>query len=529
MGDRLTLSWVNKDKALMPDGDGGYEWVERDDPRVTEVRLLHQGDRVGEVADTADDNLLIQGDSYDALHALAKTPEYAKRFRGKVKLIYIDPPFNTGQAFQHYDDALEHSVWLGMMRERLLLIRELLAPDGSVWVHLDSSEVAYCRILMDEIFGRGNFAGEVIWRSTDNSNNDAKTFSADHNTILVFGGSSGWLSKSLPPDENKSSHYKNPDNDPRGPWFDGNPLGSPNPRENLRFNLTSPQGHVIKPPPNGWRWSRETLQEKIDSGEIRFTSDGRGIRRRTYLWEQGGLPPSSLWSDIDETASNRRAKTELKRLFPGRPTSSLFKTPKPEKLVRKILQIATDPGDIVLDCFAGSGATAATAHKMRRKWVTVELSAETVDTFTKPRLEKVVYGDDLGGVTKDVNWSSGGGFRVLTVGPSLYERVGTRVLLSDWAKGAEFGQAVAAQLGFRFEPDGPFVGAKGRSRLAVVDGIADDVVVSSIVSYLEDDERVVVVAKGAAPGTEQVLRELSTGSRLLKAPTDLVRRGRVVR
>lgn len=526
---RLTLSWVNKDKALVSDGDGGYEWVERDDSRVIEIRLLQTSGQVGEVAGAVVDNLLIEGDSYDALHALSRNPEYAALYRGNVKLAYIDPPFNTGQAFDHYDDALEHSVWLGMMRERLLLLRELLAPDGSLWVHLDSSEVAYCRVLMDEIFGRGNFAGEVIWRSTDNSNNDAKTFSSDHNTILVYGGSAGWLSKSLPPSAAKSGHYKNPDNDPRGPWFDGNPLGSPSPRENLRFDLVSPQGHVIPPPPNGWRWSRETLQAKIKTGEIRYTPDGKGIRRRTYLWEQPGLPPSSLWAEIDETGSNRRAKSELKRLFPGRPTSTLFKTPKPEKLLRKILEISTEPGDIVLDCFLGSGTTAAVAHKMGRKWVGVEVSNDTLESFTRPRLEKVVNGGDLGGITADLNWQGGGGFRQLTVGASLYERVGSRVVLADWAKGEEFAQAVAAQLGFIYEPCGPFAGTKGRTRLAVVDGAADDVVVSSLVSHLQDEERVTVVAKAAAPGTEQALRELSSGSRLLKAPRDILRRGRILR
>lgn len=157
MRGRLTLSWVNKDQALVPTGDGGYQWVERDDLRVSEVRLLHQAERIGEVTDTLDDNLLIRGDSYDALHSLVRMPEYAARYRGKVKLVYIDPPFNTRQKFEHYDDSLEHSVWLGMMRERLLLIRELLAPDGSVWVHLDDAEMAYCRVLMDEIFGRGAF------------------------------------------------------------------------------------------------------------------------------------------------------------------------------------------------------------------------------------------------------------------------------------------------------------------------------------------------------------------------------------
>lgn len=186
MGGRLTLSWVNKDHALVPTDDGGYQWVERVDPRVTEVRLLHQAERVGEVTDTLADNLLIRGDSYDVLHALVRTPEYAARYRGNVKLIYIDPPFNTGQAFEHYEDALEHSVWLGMIRERLLLMRELLAPDGSVWVHLDDAEMAYCRVLMDEIFGRGNFVATVVWQKIHARNNSAQHLSTDHDYLLVY-------------------------------------------------------------------------------------------------------------------------------------------------------------------------------------------------------------------------------------------------------------------------------------------------------------------------------------------------------
>ncbi len=174
MAGRLTLSWANKDRALLSHGEGGYEWVDRDDPRAREVRLLDEipdaTGRVGEVSGGVDDNLLIRGDSLDALRALVKSPEYAAEYRGKVKLVYIDPPFNTGQAFEHYDDSLEHSVWLGMMRERLVLIRDLLAPDGSVWVHLDDAEMAYCKVLMDEIFGRASYVATVVWRSADTGN-----------------------------------------------------------------------------------------------------------------------------------------------------------------------------------------------------------------------------------------------------------------------------------------------------------------------------------------------------------------------
>jgi adenine-specific DNA-methyltransferase len=192
MAGRLTLSWVNKDQALVSDGAGGYEWVERDDPRVTEVRLLQQAGHVGEVSSTVEHNLLIQGDSYDALHALGRMPEYAKRFRGKVKLIYIDPPFNTQRTFQHYDDGLEHSVWLTMMRDRLILLRSLLASDGSIYIHCDSAESHYLKALLDEVFGRANFRTEIVWKRTT-AHSDAKTWGQITDSIFFYTKSSSFV------------------------------------------------------------------------------------------------------------------------------------------------------------------------------------------------------------------------------------------------------------------------------------------------------------------------------------------------
>lgn len=527
MAGRLTLSWVNKDMALVPDGDGGYAWVERDDPRMTEVRLLQQGGHVGQVAGTVEDNLLIQGDSYDALHALSRTPEYTHHYRGKVKLVYIDPPFNTGQAFEHYDDALEHSVWLGMMRERLLLIRELLASDGSVWVHLDDAEMAYCRVLMDEIFGRGNFIANVVWQKIHARNNSAQHFSSVHDYLLVYAKQRSLLRLGrVDRTELSDSDFWNPDSDPRGRWRRSD-LTASHAYEDGRYEVAGPYGDSFSPRGNRW-WSvsKETFEELRVNNRIWWGRTGRSFPfRKRFESELGGLVPNTFWTH-DEVGDNRQAKSEVTRLFNR---EAIFSTPKPEKLLRRIVTIGSQPGDIVLDCFAGSGTAPAVAHKMGRRWVAVELSADTVETYTRPRLEKVVANDDSGGISAGVGWCGGGGFRVLAVGASLYERDGQRVLLAGWAKGEEFAQAVAAQLGFAYEPDGPFAGVKGRIRLAVVDGTADDVVVTSIVSYLDDDERATVVAKAAAPGTEQVLRKLSSGSRLLKAPRDLVRRGRVVR
>ncbi len=527
MGGRLTLSWVNKDQALMSADNGSYEWFSRDDARVTEVRLLHAAESIGEVTDTVNDNLLIRGDSYDALRALVSTVEYAARFREKVKLAYIDPPFNTGQAFEHYDDNLEHSVWLGMMRERLLLIRDLLAPDGSVWVHLDDAEVAYCRVLMDEIFGRGNFVATVIWQKIHARNNTAQHMSTDHDYLLVYAKQKASLVfDRVERTELSDLDFWNPDEDARGPWRRSDLTASHAYAEG-KYEVTGPHGDVFAPRPNRW-WScsKDTFEALRSDDRLWWGKTGHTFPfRKRFQSELGGLVPTTIWAH-DDVGDNRQAKGEITHLFDR---TAIFATPKPERLLHRIIHIATAPGDVVLDCFAGSGTTGAVAHKMGRRWVMAEASRATVDTFTKTRMEKVVENNDAGGITAQVKWAGGGGFRVLEVGPSLYERAAERLFLADWAKGEAFGEAVAAQLGFRCDMHGPFTGRRGRMRLAVIDGVADEIIVKSIVSQLGDEERVTIVGKGAAPGAAEALRQLSVGSRLLKAPTDLVRRGRVVR
>jgi adenine-specific DNA-methyltransferase len=517
------LTWTNKHLRLLAHEDGRYEWVSPSDYRVAEVRLLGDMTTVGDVSpDRAKDNLLIRGDALNALRSLARLPEFASEYLGKVKLAYLDPPFNTQQSFLHYDDALEHSVWLTMMRDRLLQIRELLSADGSVWVHCDDAEQHRLRAVMDEVFGAMNYVSTIVWRSSDNSNNDAKQFSTDHNYLLVYAASENWASERLEPGSGQVTHFSNPDHDPRGPWFDGNPVNSPNPRANLRYAIASPIGFEIPPPANGWRWSRETLAGKIADGEIRFTPDGRGIRRRTYLRDHKGLPASSLWVHLEETGHNRQAKSELKRLFPGVPTSDLFATPKPERLLRRILMVATVGGDVVLDCFLGSGTTAAAAHKMGRRWIGIEREASTVDTYAEPRLSKVVRGLDPGGITDTTGWAGGGGFRVLDVVPSMFDADGGMVFLADWMTNGKLAEATAAQLGFEYEVVPPFVGRKGRTRLAVVDGVVNEAVVRILASALAERERVVICGTGIDTDARPILRELRPGSTLRKIPAALL-------
>ncbi len=392
------------------------DWLGRQDAFGSAARVPHRLlEPVSQHGDAhhGTQGLLIQGDNLQALKSLLPFQ------RGRVKCIFIDPPYNTQSAFEHYDDNLEHSQWLTMMLPRLQLLRELLAEDGSIWVTIDDNEGHYLKVLMDEVFGRQNFVANVVWRSSDNSNNDAKTFSVDHNQVLVYSAAPGWLTNKLDAVE-KRSHFKNPDNDPRGPWFDGNPLNSPKPRENLKYVLTAPNGNQIPHPPNGWRWERETMMEKLASGEIRFNAAMTAIKRRTYLHEMRGLPPSTLWIDLLKTGHNRQAKTEQKNLGLG--TDELFSTPKPERLLSEILQIATNEGDLVLDSFLGSGTTAAVAHKMGRRWIGIEMG-EHARTHCLPRLVKVIEGEP-GGISRAVGWAGGGGLRFMRLGAPVFDAAG---------------------------------------------------------------------------------------------------------
>ena len=398
-----TLDWLHRAAAFSVANQVPY-------------RLLETVSHHGSGDEKSTDNLLIHGDNLEALKALM--PFY----RGRIKCIFIDPPYNTQSAFEHYDDKLEHSQWLSMMLPRLELLRDLLSEDGSIWVTIDDNEAHYLKVLMDEVFGRGNFVANVVWRSSDNSNNDARTFSVDHNQVLVYSASPGWLTIKQDAVE-KRTHFRNDDNDPRGPWFDGNPLNSPKPRENLKYVLTAPNGNRIQPPPNGWRWEPATMQEKLATGEIRFNENMTGIKRRTYLYEMKGLPPSTLWTDLLKTGHNRQAKSEQKNLDIG---TDLFSTPKPERLLAEVLNIATNPGDLVLDSFLGSGTTAAVAHKMGRRWIGIEMGEHAL-THCLPRLQKVVAGEQ-GGISAAVGWGKGkdgqpfdvGGFRLARLGAPVF-------------------------------------------------------------------------------------------------------------
>jgi len=533
---RLELTWTNKHLRLLADREGGYQWVPPSDYRVAEVRLLHDVEEVGETRaerSRAKDNLLIVGDALNALTSLCELPEFAREYVGKVKLAYLDPPFNTQQAFEHYDDALEHSVWLTMMRDRLLQIRKLLSPDGSVWVHCDDSEQAYLKVMMDEVMGRDNFVATVIWQRSTSPRNDTKQFSVSHDYILVFArNAAGFRPNLLPRTASADAAYRNPDDDPRGLWREDNYKVNKTAAErpNLYYEITHPRtGQSVLPPERSvWRFSRETHQQHIREDLLWWgkTANYRYPKLKRFLSgvSEGSVP--FTWWPTDEVDQNRRAKQELIALFPD---SVPFTTPKPERLMHRIVHIASNRGDVVLDCFAGSGTTAAVAHKMGRRWVAVEWSRETVETFTRPRLEKVVTGDDPGGITKDVAWEGGGGFRVLEVAPSMFAEVEGRVWLAPWAVDRELAEATAAQLGYEFEPDEPFAGRRGRTRLAVVDGLVNLDVIELLLGALSPDERLVVCGTAIDPEATEKLRELRPGSRTRKIPASILAEYRIAR
>lgn len=526
---RLELTWTNKGLRLLAHDDGSYEWVKPSDYRVAEVRLLRDSEMVGHVNANkrrATDNLLIHGDALNALMALAALPEFASEYLGKVRLAYLDPPFNTQQSFLQYDDALEHSVWLTMMRDRLLQIRDLLAPNGSVWVHLDDSEAAYCRVMLDEIFGRDNFVSTVIWEKTDSPRMDAAYFSGRHDYILVYRKSSEFTLHRLPATD-PGVHYRF--KDAEGQRYYLNPLrargGQGSTREarpNLYFPLRSPDGTEVYPKlPNGadgaWRWSRERVERDRHLLDWVKGRNGWTPYYRIYEPAQRFRPPETIWSHT-EAGSTRNSAAEVKAALDG----MSFATPKPERLLQRILAIGSDPGDIVLDCFLGSGTTAAVAQKMGRRWVGVERDDHILNDYALPRLTKVVEGIDPGGISSAVGWQGGGGFRVVRVAPSMFLAHDGLVLLADWATNGALAEATAAQLGYQYQMDPPFCGRKGLTRLAVVDGLVDEGAIRLLLSALGADERLQVCGTAVDPDARSVLRRLRPGSSMRKIPASIL-------
>ena len=402
---KLELTWIGKDQRP------------RLEPRILledPARSYHAKQRVTER--DIFDNRLIKGDNLLALKALEA------EFAGKVKCVFIDPPYNTGSAFTHYDDGLEHSIWLGLMRDRLEIIRRLLAEDGSLWITIDDNEAHYLKVLCDEVFGRSNFVANVVWQKKYAPANDSIWLSDSHDHILVYAKvKDTWRPNKLSRTEEQDKLYKNEDGDPRGPWMSDNYTcaKTADERPNLYYAVRNPNtGEEIWPKRTRvWAFDRKAHERHIAENMIYWGKNGTNSTPRLKKFKESlrsaGRVAATIWLH-EEVGHNQDAKREQLALNSHSP----FTTPKPEKLLLRILEIATNPGDLVLDSFAGSGTTGAVAHKMGRRWIMVELG-EHCHTHIVPRLQKVIDGQDPGGVTQATGWQGGGGFRYYELAPTL--------------------------------------------------------------------------------------------------------------
>lgn len=407
--NKLELTWTNKSKSLYYDVDSGsYEWVDKKDPRVTEPRIFIESETHG-VADS--ENMLIKGDNLLALKSLLQD------FKNKIKVIYIDPPYNTGNAFAHYDDGMEHSLWLGLMKTRIETLHRLLRKDGTLWISIDDDESHYLKVMCDEIFGRKNFVANVIWEKKYSPQNDAKWLSDSHDHILVYAKNKDiWRPNLLSRTDEMNARYKNPDNDARGVWKSAD-LTAKDPFPYGQYEITGPTGKNFLPSNNRhWAYGKDKMGEMIKDNRIWFGKDGTNKPAlKIFLSEvKQGSVAKTIWYRT-EVGDNQEAKREIRTFNAG----DEFTTPKPERLINRIIDLASSEGDWVLDSFAGSGTTGAVAHKMNRKWIMIELG-EHAKTHIMPRLKEVVTGKDQGGISQSVGWKGGSGFKYFELGDSLF-------------------------------------------------------------------------------------------------------------
>ena len=394
-----TLEWIGKDKVVNHHLDVPYRVLERQ----------YSFDENGKHdADNGSENMIIHGDNLEALKSLL--PQY----EGRVKCIYIDPPYNTGNEGWVYNDNVNdprirewlnktvgkegedlsrHDKWLCMMYPRLKLLQKLLAEDGAIFINADDTEAFSLKLLCDEIFGCSNFLVDAIWQHSIQPKGYLGTFSLHHNHTLIYRKTDMFALGSLERTAEDNKAYRNPDNDPRGPWRSGDVRNALY-RPNLIYDIVSPAGNVIKAPEKGWRWSKETLTEKMKTGEIIFNSDETWIIRKIYLDAVEGRAPESIWFGKD-VGTTREANSELKSIFNG---TAPFDTPKPSRLIERILQVAAvQDGDIILDSFAGSGTTAHAVLNMNkadgghRKFILIEMM-DYADSITAERVKRVISG-----------------------------------------------------------------------------------------------------------------------------------------
>jgi len=404
------------------------DWLDRDnDVKVADgvsYRLLESVPELSH-GDVASPNMLIQGDNLEALKSLL--PYYA----GKVKCIFIDPPYNTRSAFDHYDDNLEHSKWLSMMYPRIELLRELLSEDGSIWITIDDNEAHYLKVIMDEVFGRKNFVANVVWQKKSSPSNDAKWISDNHDHIIVSAKNKDiWRPVKLERTDEQNAIYNQSDEFDgidengkfygRGPWFPGD-MTVKTVSESSLYEITTPSGRKVKPADGrAWVYSREKFEELVTDHRITFGKQGNNkpcIKRFLNEVEESKIVPKSVWL-YEEVGENRNARQEVKKFN----TLNPFSTPKPERLLERIIHLSTKPNDVILDSFLGSGTTAAVAHKMGRQYIGIEMG-DHAETHCAPRLKKVIEGEQ-GGISETVGWKGGGGFRYYRLGAEVFDTDG---------------------------------------------------------------------------------------------------------
>ena len=477
-------------------------WYGKDEPIVVEPRLLIENAELSNTAADPDtENMLIHGDNLLVLKALES------KFAGQVKCIYIDPPYNTGYAFEHYDDNLEHSEWLNLMRPRLEILWRLLSEDGSLWISIDDDEQAYMKVLCDELFGRSNFITTVIWQKRTSPDNRV-TLGGAHDYIIVYVKNRGAEKKFnlLSFNEARSSDYKNLDNDSRGPWASVDITGQTGHATPSQFyKITTPAGVEYFPPEGRcWALSEETFTQLVADNRIWFGQSGKNRpRQKRFLTEMAGQSAWSWWPN-KEVGHNQEAKKENNALFGS---SNAFDTPKPERLIERIIHIASNPGDLVLDSFLGSGTTAAVAQKMGRRWIGVEMGDHAYN-HCKVRMDKVIAGQDPGGITRAQNWQGGGGYRFYELAPSLInlDPFGEAIINPDY-NADMLAAAMALHEGFTYRPDGDLFWKQSvgneNSYLFVTTRHLNSPFLDSIRDTMEEGEYLIIACRSFDSGLEK--------------------------
>ncbi len=506
MANKLELTWFGKENDIKPEPR----------PLIERKDLSYSKESSSIIENPFYDNILIHGDNLIALKSLEHL------YAGKIKCVYIDPPYNTGAAFDHYDDNVEHSTYLSLMRPRLISLRNLLSDDGSLWISIDDDEQAYLKILCDEIFGRDNFVASVIWQKKGSRSNDAKWFSDNHDFVMVYAKKKdSWKINKIPRGEGIPKGYSNPDNDPRGPWT-STIMSAKSGSDSLLYEITIPSGRVVLPPVGRyWSCSKETFERWKSEGRIWFGPKGDSApRKKTFLCDvQDGLVPLTVWLR-EEVGDNQEAKHEIKALnLSDKP----FDTPKPERLIQRIIQLATNEGDYVLDSFLGSGTTAAVAHKMHRHWIGVELGDQAY-TYCKPRIDMVINGKENGGITKATGWIDGGGYKFYELAPTLIniDAFGQPVINKEYNSDM-LAAAVAIHEGFKYNPDESCYWKQAKNEnntyLYVTTNHVNESIINSIKADMKDDEFLVLVCKSF----DEAMKRVSKNITIKKIPQSLLK------